>query len=175
MNALSAAAVAAGLAAAATAAGPPYIVQGDRVVGGVLVARSTPADARARFGPPSTTRAVPPYSCVVHWARIGLTINFLDLARSGACTRGIAAVATVASRASWRTALGLRVGDSVARVAKLYPRARLRRDQGRAWSGYWLITRRTCTEVGAVPYPGLLARVRTGRVTAIVVQTAACE
>ena len=42
------------------------------------------------------------------------------------CTRGVALIVTVTGRAAWRTAVGLRVGDSAARLRTLYPKARLR-------------------------------------------------
>ena len=82
--------------------------------------------------------------------------------------------ATVTSRGAWRTAVGLRVGDGVGRLKRLYPRARYRRGPGGS-TGYWLVTRRTCELGGRQPYPGLLARVRDGRVAALVAGTTACE
>ena len=81
---------------------------------------------------------------------------------------------TVTGRAAWRTAVGLRVGDTAARLRKLYPRARLR--TGFAGdSGYWLVTRQVCAEVGGGAYPGLLARMRAGRVSALVARSSVCD
>ena len=77
-------------------------------------------------------------------------------------------------RAAWRTAVGLRVGDSAARLRTLYPKARLR--TGFAGdSGYWLVTRQVCAEVGGGAYPGLLARMKSGRVAALVARSSVCD
>lgn len=70
---------------------------------------------------------------------------------------------------------GLRVGDTTARLWRLYPQASRQTGGYSAFRGYWLVTRRACAEVGGAPYPGLLARARNGRVTALVVATSACE
>lgn len=162
------------LPVSALAASPPFVVQGDRVVGGLQIGRGTLADARVRFGSPSTARSrASGVECDVRWSRIGLKLVFLDFS-GRACQDGVLVTASVTNRSAWRTAVGLRVGDSVARLRQLYPRASLH-PASPPWSGYWLITRRTCAEVGAIPYPGLLARVRNNRVTAIVAGTAPCD
>jgi hypothetical protein len=138
------------------------------------IGRGTVADARARFGPASSVRArASRVECVARWSRIGLMLTFLDFSRD-ACRNGGLVTATITSRNAWHTAVRLRVGDSVVRLKRLYPRASLHRGAG-PWTGYWLITRRTCAEVGSLPFPGLLARVRGGRVTALVAGTTACE
>jgi hypothetical protein len=157
----------------AEAAPAPYVIQSDRSAGGILIARSKPAAAFARFGPPSSQRADGP-SCLMYWKRLQLAIRFLDFGRPP-CTNGVAAVITVTSREHWRTAVGLRVGDAVTRLWRLYPRASLQRGTFTPFAGYWLVTRRACAEVGGAPYPGLLARARNGRVSALVVSTTACE
>ena len=158
----------------ASAASPPYVVQGDRAVGGLQIARGTLTQARQRFGPPSTVRSrASGFECNANWPRVGLRLAFLDFS-GRACQDGVLVTATITSRSAWRTAVGLRVGDSVARVRRLYPRATLH-PASPPWTGYWLVARRTCAEVGALPYPGLLARVRGGRVTALVAGTAPCD
>ncbi len=162
------------LALPAAAATPALVIQGDKAVAGLQIARGTAANARARFGAPSSVRARLPHSCFMRWNRIGLSLTFLDLSEGRPCRSGVLVTATVTSRAHWRTALGLRVGDSIARLERLFPRATLHRNEG-PWTGYWLITRRTCAEVGGQPFPGLLARVRSGRVSALVSGTTACE
>src|SRR5918992_133530 len=131
------------------------------------------AAAMARFGPPSSQRANGP-SCLMYWKRLQLAIRFLEFGRPP-CTNGVAAVVTITSREHWRTAVGLRVGDRIARLWRLYPNASLQRGTFTPFAGYWLVTRRACAEVGRAPYPGLLARARDGRVTALVVSTTACE
>jgi hypothetical protein len=162
------------LALPASAASPPYVVQGDRAVGGLRIARGTLAQARQRFGPPSTVRSrASGVECNANWPRIGLKLTFLDFS-GRACQDGVLVTATITSRSAWRTAVGLRVGDSVARIRQLYPRASLH-PASPPWTGYWLVTRRTCEEVGGIQYPGLLARVRGGRVTALISGTAPCD
>ena len=160
--------------AAADAAAPLRVIQGDRAVGGLRIADATLADARARFGAPTTTRREPPYGCVATWRALGLTLFFLELSDRNPCTVGMALRATVTSRGAWRTSKGLRKGDSIARLRLLYPGARHRSGFG-PWTGYWLVTRRSCELGGFQPYPGLLARVRNGRVSALVAGTVACE
>lgn len=171
---LAAASAAASADSVPAEAAAPYVIRGDSSVGGLRIARADVADARLRFGAPSTSRREPPYTCVRSWKRIGLTVAFLDLAGGNACRTGVVVRATITSRGAWRTGVGLRVGDSVARVKRLYRDASYHRDLG-SWTGYWLVTRRTCELGGRQPYPGLLARVRNGRVSALVAGTTACE
>ena len=145
------------------------VVSGDRAVGGVAVGRGTLAQATARFGAPTTARSEDGgVTCKVTWGSLGLTLSFLDFANH-ACRDGGLVTGTMTSRAHWRTSLGLRVGDPVARVRLLYPHARLHAD------GYWLVARRSCKEVGSNPYPGLLARIARRRVRALVVTAGVCE
>ena len=162
------------LTGAARAAPAPYVLQGDTGVGGLRIARADLADARARFGAPTAVRRVQTVECVASWPRIGLTLAFLELSGGDPGRAGALVRATVTSRAHWRTAKGLRKGDTVARLRQLYPSARLRSSIPQ-WTGYWLVTRRACELGGFEPFPGLLARVRGGRVTALVAATTACE
>jgi hypothetical protein len=171
LGAVAAAAVS--TTASAPAAPAPYIIQSDRSAGGIVIARSKPAAAIARFGRPASQKAEGP-SCLMYWPGLKLAIRFIDFERRP-CRNGVAAVVTITSRERWRTAVGLRVGDRVARLWRLYPNASLQRGTFTPFAGYWLVTRRACAEVGGAPYPGLLARARNGRVTALVVSTTACE
>ena len=150
------------------------MISGDRAVGGVRIGHGTLANARAAFGAPSSVRTPSAQVCLGRWTSLGLTMRFLDFAGT-ACRTGVLITATITSRSAFRTTLGLRVGDSTAQLRHLYPNARFRSDPSSGWTGYWLIPRRTCNEVGRLPYPGLLARVRAGRVTSVVAQTTACE
>lgn len=100
---------------AASAAPPPYVIHGDRSIGGITLYRSEMADAVARFGEPTSTRVDNERSCVAEWRGIGLVINFFTF-DGPPCVSGGAIVLTITSRKYWRTSLGLRVGDSLARA-----------------------------------------------------------
>jgi hypothetical protein len=146
----------------------PFTIQADHNVGGLTVGSGTRAQAIARFGVPSSQRHSGS-SCDVTWKALGLRISFLDFA-TDPCATGGAVLLTMTSRTHWRSGLGLRVGDSVARVKALYPKAKLH-----APDGWWLVARKSCAETGAQPYPGLLARVHANHVAAIVVTAGVCE
>jgi len=161
----------------AAARGHAFVIHADRVVGGVVLGRTTAPQAAIRFeseGPRRVTRGIG--SCVVTWPQIGLTVTFGTLGANppDACREGVAFVATVTSRSHWRTVVGLRVGDNARRVRSFYPRADLHLAEMR-WTGYWLVTRRECAEVGGGSYPGLLARLRGTRVSALVASVGICE
>jgi len=146
------------------------VIQGDRVVGGLRVAHATVADARVKLGAPTTTRSHG-VSCAVTWRALGARLEFLDFGGRG-CARGVVVTATITSRPAWRTSLGVRAGDSVTRLRRLFPRASF---HSGAPAGYWLVARRRCAEAGGGAFPGLLARVHAGRVTALVVTAGVCE
>jgi hypothetical protein len=151
---------------------PTYVLQGDHVAGGLRLGRGTVNQAIAKFGTPMRKRAQG-QSRRVTWPQLGLTIDFVSF-EGQPCTKGVAVVVTITSRSRWRTALGLRVGDTVARLKTLFPNAARRSGLG-SQSGFWLVTRRACAEVGGQPYPGLLARTRNGRVSALVATAGVCE
>ena len=152
---------------------PQHVIHGDRSAGGIRIARSTPADVKKLFGAPSTSRVTSSQSCLQSWKGARLAVTFFTF-EGKTCVRGAALAVTVTGRTAWRTAVGLRVGDSAARLRRLYPRARLR--TGLAGdSGYWLVTRRVCAEVGGGAYPGLLARMKGGRVAALVSRSSVCD
>ena len=161
------------LSLALTAAPGEHVIQGDRSAGGIRIARSTPADVKRLFGAPSTSKARSAQDCVQSWKGARLVVTFFTF-EGKPCTAGVALIVTVTGRSAWRTAVGLRVADTAARLRSLYPRARLR--TGFAGdSGYWLVKRRACAEVGGSAYPGLLARMRKGRVSALVARSSVCD
>jgi hypothetical protein len=167
--ALAVSAVVGGMAASAASA--PFLIVSDKVVGDVRMT-ATLRQARGVLGAPITQRRVSSSECRAVWRPLGLTLTFLDLSNGAPCTKG-AAVVAVATAAQWHTRKGLRVGDPVARIRALYPGATFFR--GAPYQGWWLITRRTCAEVGSQPYPGLRARTAHRKVATFVVTVAACD
>jgi hypothetical protein len=152
---------------------PQHVIHGDRSAGGIRIVRSTPADVKKLFGAPSTSRVTSSQSCLQSWKGARLAVTFFTF-EGKPCVRGAALAVTVTGRTAWRTAVGLRVGDSAARLRRLYPRARLRKGFA-GDSGYWLVTRQVCAEVGGGAYPGLLARLKSGRVAALVARSSVCD
>jgi hypothetical protein len=159
-----------GIAAAAQSS---FVIQGDYKIGGYAVkADGSLGGAVDEFGAPTTRRRARGIGCDLTWRSLGLRIEFYNLGGRDACSRegGRFGGATITSR-QWRTSKGLRVGDSVARIRRLYPRATFH--QGGFYPGsWWLVTR--YTRIGTNRYyPGLRAVVRSGRVSALVIEYAA--
>jgi hypothetical protein len=149
----------------------PHVINADRSVAGLTIGRATPGAAVRAFGAPSSRRRTGDVSCVLSWRREGLTLNFVDFS-SRPCRDGAIVIATITNRPRWRTGAGLRVGDPVTRVRALYRAAVLHTG---LQSGWWLVPRRSCQETGGHAYPGLRARIRHGRVSALIVTAGVCE
>ena len=99
--------------------------------------------------------------CRVRWADIGVRITFQNFGGVDSCepSGGRAQKAVVQGDTRWRTVKGLRIGNTVARLERLYPRAR------RTARGYRLA--QGILPFGSpVPYAVLGARVADGRVRA---------
>ena len=111
------------------------------------------------FGDPTSRRGAGE-ACSIRWARFGLRIKFANFGGSIACgPRGLAQKAIITGDRRWRTAAGLHIGDSVARLRRLHPNAK------RTPRGFRLVE-------GVLPfgrpvtYAVLGARVSGGQVTA---------
>jgi hypothetical protein len=132
--------------------------------------------AIAAFGAPSRCRTVSgvPGFASVEWRALGLRAVFGTYGSGGArpcqAVRAVRLDNARASSKDWHTGRGLRVGDSVAKLRRLYPQATLRTyTRGVApVRGWWLVVR-----TNRVPdlhsVPALLATARAGRVTGFVV------
>jgi hypothetical protein len=161
----------------AAGSGQVHVIRGDASIGGVRLGRTTAPEATALFaadGARHVRRAQ--NSCRAAWPRIGLTIDFGTIGSdpTNPCTGGTAFVVTISNRPAWRTAVGLRVGDTAARLRSLYPAATLHlRQQDR--TGYWLVTRHACELGGGAAYPSLMARLVRGRVSAFVASVSICD
>ena len=89
--------------------------------------------------------------------------------RPDACETGLLSDATVTGR-QWRTARGLRIGQSALVLQNLYPNATLPHQREDEW---WLLQRRD--PVISERYGSLGAKVNAGRVTALVIRMFAKE
>ena len=112
--------------------------------------------ALAAFGSP-TTRACDGLLCSVTWRQFGLTMSFYGVgSREGQLVRA------TGTSPRWRSATGLRVGDSVDRLRDLYASA------GPPVAGWWQLVQAPGGEAARLlQEPRLMARVESGRVTAL--------
>jgi hypothetical protein len=129
------------------------------------------AAAVAAFGTPSS-RGTPAFQhsnlCTVWWKALGLDIDFAS--QLGPCarahlTRSLWYGMRLHSRA-WLVDKGLRIGDSEAKLRRLYPRARLLNEPPDAPT-YWL---RTGKSEADRTIPLLAAEVWAGQVVSITVE-----
>jgi hypothetical protein len=157
--------------AAHGAQAPSYVVQADARIGHFAVKRDgTLGGAQRAFGAPSSLRRTGE-SCVANWRAHTLTIFFYNLGGQNPCTarHGFFSRAVMGGT-RWRTAKGLRIGQPVSALRRLYPDAEFRRGLRGVWpSGWWLVTRRTPFGLGG-SYPGLLATTRQGLVNSLQVR-----
>lgn len=125
------------------------------------------ARAVAAFGKHTSVGKDAPRSnlCTVRWETIGLDIAFAGAVShcSAASLRRAAWYGMRLWGPRWRTTRNLRIGDRVARIRALYPRARYVSDPPRAGE-WWLITQDQ-KELGKKPL--LVAEVGAGRVITI--------
>ena len=173
------------LTATAWAAGSSTVIRTNATMqrlGAWRIDRSpTLGAAKRTFGAPSSCRRIRlEDGSIVRWNRLGVRVVTATLGAipSGKtpCTydRMPVSVVTVTGR-MWRTSFGLSVGDSEARLRRLYPRAIFHpesRGESSPRNSYWLVTRRT-TCFGAcsprlVTAPQLVAQTHAGRVVALI-------
>jgi hypothetical protein len=79
------------------------------------------------LGAPSNVENPDIPGCAATWAGLGLRIQFESFGGGTSCADGLAQAAVVKGphgRSSWRTQRGLRVGDSLRKLRRLYPNAR---------------------------------------------------
>jgi hypothetical protein len=165
-----AALAAAGTLATAPAAGArPFVIQASgsetgpgtvRAIGDFRPARNPTLGAAIRAYGPTTSRRGGGEICRVRWARIGVRITFQNFGGVDSCEpSGGRAQKAVVDDGRWRTAKGLRIGNEITRLRRLYP------DAERTPRGFRLVE-------GILPfgqprrYAVLGARVSGGRVRA---------
>jgi hypothetical protein len=137
-----------------------FRVKTDGTLGGAISA----------FGTPKLDRGSD-VTCRATWVRHALTIDFYNLGGGDPCSRRFGFFGRAIMRGDhWRTSKGLRLGDPVARLRRLYPTARFHiGKRGFRPSGWWLVVRKNRFGLPGTS-PGLLAETRNGRVTAFRVQ-----
>jgi hypothetical protein len=155
------------LAAPASAAARARTITADgsgvHRLGPLRVDRGVPLRAAQKaLGKATRVNRLSRTACRAYWRRLGLTVAFADFGGSTGCGPfGAAQAAEIAgprARAAWRTRRGLRVGDTTARLRRLYPRAHR---HGRVYD----LVRGSF--VGALPTVFVAARSRSGRVTSL--------
>lgn len=79
--------------------------------------------ATSAFGQPSSRRGRGS-GCTLGWRAIGLRIIFANFGGGSACDPSLGRAQTVSAFGrSWRTSKGLKIGDGVSKLRRLYPRA----------------------------------------------------
>ena len=121
---------------------------------------ATVAAARAAFGRPSSSRDRDSL-CPIAWRSVGVRILFANFGAGSACAPrlGSAQVAVVSGR-RWRTAQGLRIGETPGRLREVYPGA----DRVGARS-YRIVTGRNVFGSDDGPYAVVSARLSDGRIS----------
>jgi hypothetical protein len=130
-------------------------------------------DAVDAFGPPATCTIVRRPDARVAWAAgFDLLATSLGAPPGTPCSNpaGYQIDHVTVTGRRFTTSLGLRVGDNVSALRRRYPGARFHRGW---YEGYWLVTKTARCAIGVctskyVVVPKLVARVRGGRVTALV-------
>lgn len=146
-----------------SAAGTPaqsFLIVRDVSIGG-FPRDGTVERAEGVFGQPTGWRDRVYDRCTLLWSNLGLTMQ--TTYSQGAldpCGPAARHVSTTATDRRWRTSAGLRIGDPVAKLRRLYPKAQF---QGR---GEWWLIRRP---FAGIDLPGLAARVKQGRVVSFTV------
>jgi hypothetical protein len=163
------AAAAALLAAAPAADARPFVIEATgsetgpgvvRAIGDFRPARNPRLRAAIRAYGQTTSRRGGGEICRVRWANIGVRITFQNFGGVDSCTpSGGRAQKAVVDDDRWRTGKGLRIGNEITRLRRLYP------DAQRTPRGFRLVE-------GILPfgqprrYAVLGARVSGGRVSA---------
>lgn len=142
------------------AAAPTFVIVRDVSVGGF------PRDGRVQsaitvFGEPTVRQIEGFDKCHLEWPTLGVSMEtYYTGGTTDPCgPEGRHASTTVTDR-RWRTAVGLKMGDTLKKLRQLYPRAQ--RDEPGVW---WLKTR----SFAGFPFPGLEARIKNGHVVSFTV------
>ena len=137
------------------------------------------AGALEGLGPSSSCHLVngSPTHATAAWSALGVRMTLVTFGGIPAGKTGCSAPSSIristirVTGKRWYTSKKLRIGDSVTRLRRLYPKARSKAGL-RGWygRGYWLVTHRAscyCETITATA-PVLVAETSAGRVTSIV-------
>lgn len=152
------------LAVPAASAAPTFVIVRDVSIGG-FPRDGTVKRAIAVFGTPASRE--PQFArCTLTWPRFGVMMNTFHTPprvpdpSTDPCGPNGRHVRTTVTDRRWRTSAGLKIGDTLGRMRGLYPRAR------KDAPGRWRLTTRM---FAGLPFPGLEARIRNGRVVSLTV------
>jgi hypothetical protein len=147
------------LAAALLMVPGPTVVRGDSQIGTFHVRGGTLTGLSRAFGAPASLRRIST-GCRGAWPRLGMEVDLYNLGTTGGPCKFFHHALLTGKR--WRTANGLRIGDSLSRLQRLFPGVITH------GSWRWLIPRSYI--IGPYTYAGLSARVVSGRVVALRVE-----
>lgn len=143
------------VAVAAAGAKTNYTITGDVSIGG-FPRSGTLEQAIEVFGEPTSRKSDGYEVCTLSWRSSGVTMQRLyALGQGDPCGPESRHRSTTVTDERWKTARGLDIGDPLKELRKLYPKAQ------RDAPGTWRLTTR---RFAGLPYPGLEATVKRGRV-----------
>jgi hypothetical protein len=143
-------------------AAPSFVIKRDSDIGGFVLARNGKiSGAIAVYGNPTSREQFGYDECTVVWAALGIQSTFSH-SYDNPCALSGCHLETAITGRQWKTDRGLRVGDSLPRLRKLYPRAKV--FLGKRWT---LITR----SFGGTRVPTLLATLDANRITTFTVRS----
>lgn len=149
------------LVPAATAA-PSFVIVRDVSVGG-FQRDGNVQRAIAVFGQPTVRRQEEGTfdMCNLQWPALGISMRtYYTGGTIDPCGPSGRHASTTLTDPRWRTSMGLKMGDTLTKLKKVYPRAQ--RDK----PGVWRLTTRS---FAGLPFPGLEARIKKGRVVSFTV------
>jgi hypothetical protein len=147
---------------ATASAAPSFVIRRDNDIGGFVLARNGKiSGAIAVYGNPTSREQFGYDECTVVWTELGIQSTFSH-SYDNPCALSGCHLGSVITGRQWKTDKGLRVGDSLQRLRKLYPRAKI--FLGKRWS---LISR----PFGGTRVPTLLATVNAKRITTFTVRS----
>jgi hypothetical protein len=170
----------------AVAAGPSTLIQTNakmqRLGEWRIDQTPTLGGARRALGAPSNCRRIRlEDGSIARWNRLGVrvvtaTLGVIPSGRTPCSYDEMPVSVVTVTGQEWQTSLGLRVGDSVSKLQRLYPSATFHatsRGETSPTNSYWLVTRWAaclgdCGGARYVTTPQLVAQIHAGRVKAII-------